>query len=108
NVAVFPISKTGGLGEAVSVVQHSGSSVNKQRQGEPHAHSINLDPDNRFAIAADLGIDKLLVYHFNSESGALTPNDPPFTRAPEGGGPRHIAFHPDGKRLFANNELSNT
>jgi 6-phosphogluconolactonase len=108
SAACLPIRDDGTLGEATSFVQHQGSSVNPQRQEKPHAHSVNLDPANRFAIVADLGLDKLLVYKFDAEKGTLTPNDPPYVELPAGGGPRHFAFHPNGKFAFANNEMASS
>src|ERR1035438_542126 len=74
SVAVFPVHDDGSLGEASGFVQHSGSSVNPLRQEGPHAHSVNVSPDNRFVLVADLGIDKVLVYHFDSVKGTLAPN----------------------------------
>src|SRR5262245_16282256 len=64
SACVLPITADGKLGEATSVIQHKGSSVNPKRQEAPHAHSINLDPANRFAFVADLGLDKVMVYRF--------------------------------------------
>src|SRR5262249_54696744 len=83
-----------------------GSSVNQQRQAGPHAHSINVSADNRFAIAADLGLDKLLVYKLDPAKGTLTANDPAFTKTPAGGGPRHFAFHPNGRFAYNCNEIA--
>ena len=57
SVAALPVQADGSLGEATSFVQHEGSSVNPKRQKAPYAHSIVISPDNRFALAADLGID---------------------------------------------------
>lgn len=108
NVAVLPIQNDGSLGPASCVVQHFGWSQNPQRQGEPHAHSINLDAANRFAVAADLGTDKLMIYQFDAAQGKLEPADTPFVLAEPGSGPRHFAFHPDGRRAFAINELLQT
>lgn len=108
SVACLPINSDGSLRPATSFIQHHGSSVDRSRQEGPHAHSINLDPHNRFAIVADLGLDKLLVYRFDPAKGSLTPNDPPSTSLPAGGGPRHFAFHPDGRHAYANNEMSST
>jgi 6-phosphogluconolactonase len=108
SVAVLPIASDGKLDPPCSTVQHTGASVNPQRQKEPHAHSINLDRDNRFAFAADLGLDKILVYRFDGQSGKLTPNDPPHATVAPGSGPRHFAFHPTGKFAFANNEMTST
>jgi 6-phosphogluconolactonase len=89
-------------------VQHTGTSVNKDRQEGPHAHSINLDAANRFAVVADLGLDKVLVYKYDPAKGTLTANDPPaFLDAP-GSGPRHFAFHPNGHNAYVINELAST
>jgi 6-phosphogluconolactonase len=108
SVAVFPLLKDGQLGEASAFVQHQGKSVNPERQQSPHAHWIETTVDNRFAIAADLGIDELLVYRFDARRGSLAPNDPPFAKVKPGAGPRHVAFHPGGKFAYAVNELNST
>jgi 6-phosphogluconolactonase len=108
SACVHPIQKDGRLGKATAFQQHHGSSVNKSRQNEPHAHSINLDPANRFAFVADLGLDKVLVYRFDADKGTLTPNDPPAAAVAGGSGPRHFAFHPNGKFAYVINELKNT
>ncbi len=108
SVAVFPILKDGHLGEASSVVQHAGSGPNHERQEGPHAHWIEVTPDNRFAVAADLGLDQLLVYRFDAEKGALSPNDPPFAKVEPGSGPRHFALHPNGKFAYVVDELKST
>ncbi|HEY2841598.1 MAG TPA: lactonase family protein [Pirellulales bacterium] len=108
SVASLPIKPDGSLGEAASFIQHKGSSVDPARQKEPHAHSANFDPANRFAIVADLGLDKLLVYRVDPQKAKLAPNDPPFATTPAGGGPRHLAFHPNGKFAYANNEMTSS
>ncbi|HKI37861.1 MAG TPA: beta-propeller fold lactonase family protein [Gemmataceae bacterium] len=108
SVAVLPIKDDGSLGEATAFVQHKGSSVDKGRQEGPHAHSINLDKANHYAVAADLGLDKLLVYKFDAAKGTLTPNDPPAMDTPPGAGPRHFAFHPDGKHAYFCGEMDST
>ncbi len=107
-VASLPIAEDGSLQPAVSVIQHSGSSVDPARQQGPHAHSINIDAGNRFAIAADLGLDKLLVYRLDPAKHTLVPNDPPSVSVKPGSGPRHFAFHPNGKFAYANNEMAST
>jgi 6-phosphogluconolactonase len=108
SVAVLPIGGDGRLGPSTAFRQHAGSSVNAQRQQGPHAHSINLDAANRFAVAADLGLDELLVYRFDAAAGALAANEPPFTKLAPGSGPRHFAFHPDGKHAYVINEMKLT
>ncbi len=108
SVAAVPIAEDGRLREATGFVQHEGSSVNKRRQSDPHAHSINVDPGNRFAFAADLGLDKVLVYRLDPTKGTLTPNDPPAAKVAPGSGPRHFAFHPSGRYAYVINELLST
>jgi 6-phosphogluconolactonase len=108
SVAVFPVRPNGDIGESSAFVQHTGSSINKERQAGPHAHWIETTPDNRFAIAVDLGLDKLLVYRFDATKGSLTPNDPPYASLDPGAGPRHLAFHPNGKLAYVVNELQST
>ncbi|MBI4604583.1 MAG: lactonase family protein [Planctomycetes bacterium] len=105
SVASLPIGADGKLGAAASVIQHKGSSVNPRRQEGPHAHSINLDRANRFAFAADLGLDKVLVYRFDAAKGTLEPHDPPAAALKPGAGPRHFAFHPAGRHAYVINEL---
>lgn len=107
-VESLPVGPDGRLGEPASVIQHTGKSVDASRQAGPHAHSINFDPANRFAFAADLGLDKILIYRFDAATGKLTPNDPPFTSVAPGSGPRHFAFHPDGKHAFVICEMGMT
>jgi 6-phosphogluconolactonase len=98
----------GKLGEASSFVQHTGHGTNPQRQEGPHAHSIDLSPDNRFAMVDDLGLDELLVYKFDSAKGSLAPNDPPFTKVAAGSGPRHFVLRPDGKFAYVISEMGHT
>jgi len=105
NVAVFPIHPDGRLGEATGFVQHTGSGPNHDRQEGPHAHWIEVTPDNRYAIVADLGLDELLVYHFDAAKGLLKPNHPPFIKIAPGSGPRHFAFHPNGVRAYVIDEM---
>jgi 6-phosphogluconolactonase len=108
SVAVLPVGEDGTLAEATDFKQHSGHSVNTQRQAGPHAHFVTLDPANRFALVCDLGLDQVLIYKFDAERGKLMPNDPPFTSLKAGAGPRHLAFHPDGEFVYVINELDST
>ena len=106
--ACLPIGGDGQLGEATAAIQHKGKSANPQRQDAPHAHSINLDPANRFAFCADLGLDQVLIYRFDAAKGSLTANDPPAGIVAPGSGPRHFAMQPAGKFAYVINEMANT
>ncbi|MDQ3062107.1 MAG: lactonase family protein [Acidobacteriota bacterium] len=109
NVAVFPVGKDGKLGASIDLEQHSGSGANKERQEAAHAHSIMLDENNRFVFANDLGIDKVMIYEFDKQSGKLKPNSAqPFYQTKAGAGPRHFKFHPNEKFAFVINELDMT
>ena len=108
SIAALPIHPDGSLGEAATTIQHTGSSVNPQRQAGPHAHFICPSPDNRFALNCDLGLDQVLVYRLDADAAALTSNDPPFAAVAPGAGPRHLAFSPDGKFVYVINEMGST
>ncbi len=108
SASIIPIQADGSLGEPGTVVQHEGSGANPRRQKGPHAHSINVSPDNRFAYVADLGIDKVMIYRLDAERSTLVENDPPFVRLAPGAGPRHFVFHPNGEYAYVINELNAT
>lgn len=108
SIAAFPVLADGKLGEASVFVQHTGHGTNPERQEGPHAHSIDLSPDNRFAMVDDLGLDELLVYKFDSTKGSLTPNDPPFAKLDPGAGPRHFVLGTDGKFGYVVSEMGHT
>jgi 6-phosphogluconolactonase len=105
-VSVLPILSDGALGEMTDLIQHHGSGPNSERQEGPHAHSATFTPDQRFAIVADLGIDALQVYAFDSAAGRLLAPTRVSTRP--GAGPRFKVFHPNGQYVYVAHELDNT
>ena len=108
SLVVFPVHENGSLGEASAFVQHTGSSVDPQRQKGPHAHSVYASPDNRFVLANDLGLDHVMVYRLDAAKGTLTANQPPFAKLAPGSGPRHLAFGKDGKFVYVLSEMMAT
>ena len=108
SASVIPIKANGRLAKPTGFVQHQGSSVNPRRQKRPHAHSINVSPDNRFAFVADLGIDKIMIYRLDVEKGTIVANSPAFAKVKPGAGPRHFVFGPSGKFAYVINELDCT
>lgn len=108
NVSVFPIGPDGKLGDSTAFIQHQGSSVNQERQAGPHAHGVYLDAGNRIAVVSDLGLDRLMIYRFDPAKGTLAANDPAFAAVRAGAGPRHFAFHPNGRLAFVINEIDST
>ncbi len=109
NVVVFPILPDGKLGEHTADVKDAGTlGPNKERQEAPHAHWVQVSPDNRFVLVSDLGLDAILIYRFDATKGTLSPNDPPFGKLAPGAGPRHIAFSRNGKFVYVVSELNST
>jgi 6-phosphogluconolactonase len=108
SIASFPVHEDGSLGTASGFVQHSGSGPNKERQEGPHAHWIGTSPDNRFALAVDLGLDQVIVYGFDSSKGTFLPMLSGFAKLKPGAGPRHLAFHPNGKFAYVLSEMDSS
>jgi 6-phosphogluconolactonase len=105
-VEVLSLAQDGSLGQQTAFVQHTGSSIHA-RQNKPYAHWIGTDPSNRFALVADLGTDRIVVYKFDAATGTLAPHDPPAVKVAGGMGPRHLVFHPNGKWVYGTAELAN-
>ncbi|MDB4662198.1 lactonase family protein [Verrucomicrobiales bacterium] len=120
SVAVLPINKDGSLAEASDFKQDEGTvgptvatnappgSFAFSGHDQVHAHMIESDPSGRFVLHVDLGLDKIFIWKFDSENGKLTPNTPHSVSLPPGDGPRHFAFHPDGKWLYSLQEEGST
>lgn len=111
SIVALPVHSDGTLGDASSFIEHTGSSVDPQRQAGPHAHSVDISPDNRYLIVNDLGLDETLVYRFDAAKGQLTPNGPgpaKSARMAPGSGPRHLAFSPSGDFAYVLNEMAST
>jgi 6-phosphogluconolactonase len=105
NVAVLRVLGDGSLGAATDMQQNQGSSINSERQQGPHAHCIELGPNNRFAYICDLGTDKIMIFRFDRKRGKLLPAKTPWVQTKPGAGPRHITFHPSGKYAYVMNEM---
>jgi 6-phosphogluconolactonase len=108
NFALVPVGPGGRLQPATAVLTHTGSGPNRERQEAPHAHAVVFDPTNRFLLGADLGTDRVWSYRFTARTGGAVPNAPPGAPVAAGAGPRHLAWHPNGRFLFSVNELLST
>jgi len=118
--AVLPIGTNGELGAATDVKHHDGVLGPGRAASAPpgsfawsghdrtHSHMILPDPSGRFVLAADLGTDRLLIWKFDADAGKLIPNDPPSVPVAPGDGPRHFAFHPNGRILYSLQEEGST
>ena len=108
SVSSYHVLPDGSLSKCVSHFQFTGSGPYKGRQERPHTHSANITPDGKWVLVNDLGIDRIFIYHLNESTAEMTPADPPFWAAKPGSGPRHLAFHPNGKWIYSVNELTST
>lgn len=106
NVVSYPIHDDGRLGPVASKVQHGGSSVNPQRQTHPHPHGIYPGPTPGRVYAPDLGTDQVMIHRLDVASGRLSPHVPAHAATEAGGGPRHLAFHPNGRYAYVNLEIT--
>jgi len=108
SVALLPIAKGGELAPATSVDQHRGHGPDAERQEAAHAHCIVSDPSNRFALAADLGLDRVMLYRLDAGAGTLQRVEEGDAALAPGAGPRHIAFHPKRSLVYVVGELDST
>jgi 6-phosphogluconolactonase len=106
SVTVLRIKDDGSLGEQTAFMKHIGKGKDPSFQSKAHPHSIDVSPDNRYAIVSDLGVDKVFAYRFDAATGALSPDNPPFVEADPGSGPRHFVFDAAGKFGYALQEMS--
>ncbi|GAO43628.1 lactonase family protein [Flavihumibacter petaseus] len=108
SLVAYPLLIDGSLADKQQLIQHTGKGTNPDRQEGPHVHSTTITPDGRYVLVCDLGLDKIFTYKFNSEADqtALSAANPPFAATAPGDGPRHIAFHPNGRWFFEMGEMS--
>jgi len=108
SISAIGLNKNGSLDSAViQSIQHTGSSIDRDNQAGPHAHSIISTPDNRFVLSTDLGSDRIYLYHYDSnKQESLVPSEPGFVSVKPGSGPRHIYFHPNGNYVYIVNEIA--
>ena len=119
-VAALPIGSNGKLGAATDIKHDQGTvgsihaasappgSFAISGHDSPHAHMIHADPSGQFVLATDLGLDQIFIWKFDATAGTLSANNPPAVSLPSGDGPRHFAFHPNGRWLYSLQEESST
>jgi 6-phosphogluconolactonase len=108
SVAALPVETNGTLDPASSVIQHRGSSVNRERQAGPHAHCVAVDPAQHRVFVCDLGLDKVMIYRLSETDGKLTPEEIPSAGLKPGSGPRHIVFSSDRRHAYVLSEMGAT
>jgi 6-phosphogluconolactonase len=106
SITILRIKEDGSIGEQTAFMKHIGSGKDPAFQSKAHPHSIDLSPDNKYAVVSDLGVDKLFIYKFDPSTGVLSPDQPPFVQAEAGGGPRHFTFDSAGRFGYSLHEMS--
>ena len=104
-VMSLPVMPDGSVGRPVSSQRHYGRGPLPE-QATPHAHSVAMDGSRHFVVSADLGADRIFVHRFHDAARSLTEGKPPFEATPPGSGPRHLVFHPNGRFLYVNTQMS--
>jgi 6-phosphogluconolactonase len=107
SVVVLPVDADGRLGPVSHFQQHVGSGPGPTQKG-PHAHWVDFDLPGRRVLVADKGIDKVMIYRLDADTGKLVPNAPAFGSLHAGAAPRHLAFHPSGRYAYVNGEADMT
>jgi 6-phosphogluconolactonase len=120
SVAVLPVLPDGRLGAAADIKSGTGNLGPTKATNAPpggfaqsghdrtHAHMIQADSSGHFVLHVDLGLDKIFVWKFDAQKGALTPGETPAVSLPPGDGPRHFHFHPNGRWLYSIQEEAST
>jgi 6-phosphogluconolactonase len=108
SIGSYPVGDDGLLSQATGFFQNKGAGSMPQRQDGPHAHCVAISPDDRFALVADLGLDEVLLYRLNAATARMEANDPRFVKVAPASGPRHLAFHPNGRFLYLINEMGSS
>ncbi len=106
DLAVYPVTQSGGVAEPVQVIKHTGKSINTERQEAPHVHTTVLSPDENFLLVTDLGTDELYAYAYNKNEKNTPLKLTEKIKVAAGGGPRHLAFNKAGNKIYLVNELS--
>lgn len=108
SIVQYQILPDGSLGQNWYFQQFYGSSINSKRQQAPHAHYINITVDNKFALTADLGTDRVMVHQLDQQGKLQVYESQPHFDLPPGSGPRHLEFHTNNRWLYVLNELNST
>ncbi|SFE76813.1 6-phosphogluconolactonase [Paenibacillus algorifonticola] len=105
-ISLVALTDNGEVGELLDIAQHTGVGQHPERQNQPHPHSIQFSPDGRFLFSPDLGIDRIMAYRIDDQAQKLVFHGETVLHA--GAGPRHMAFHPNGKFAYVINEVDST
>lgn len=119
-VAVLPVRPNGELGAATDIKHDTATSGPARATSappgsfaisghdKPHAHMVQSDAAGKFVFASDLGLDQIFIWKFDVDTGKLSPAPQASVPLPPGDGPRHFAFHPNGRWFYSLQEEAST
>ncbi len=108
-ISLFALAADGSLAGAPRTIRFKGHGPDRERQEQPHLHSVVFTPDNRTLLACDLGLDRIHCFPLDPEARGTAAVDT--DRCSDlairpGAGPRHLRFRPDGRFAYLIGELS--
>ena len=112
SISTYTIEPDGSLSQPVDRIDYKDKKFGTRgpvaaRQDVPHPHSTRISPDNRFLLVNDLGSDEISVFAIDPLTARLGPPTL-YTNDRPGSGPRHLAFHPNGRWVYSINEIDST
>ena len=108
SISVLGKNADGSIGDVKQLVEHTGKSINANRQEAAHAHMVCFSPDKKYVLANDLGTDKVYVYQYNPNSATEVLTLKSSIDVKPGSGPRHLIFSKDGKYVYLLQEMNGT
>ncbi|MCD7963381.1 MAG: lactonase family protein [Rikenellaceae bacterium] len=107
SISVFCIEENGTISNEKQIIKFTGHGTYPERQEQPHIHCIVFTPDGEYVFATDLGTDHIYRYELDYSNKEKFINEQSLKKykMKNGAGPRHMCFHPDGKKVFLINEL---
>ena len=107
-LSVHPLGEDGRVEPVSTLVQLHGRGVNTITLERPFPHSIRPDASGKRVLACDMGLDRVMVYDLDEQTGRLEPSPHPFAQLSSGSGPRHLAIHANNRWVYTVNELDST
>ena len=109
NIAQFYRFADGRLSNVRQLIQHEGSSTNKERQEKAHVHGVFFNPEGNYLFTPDLGMDQVSIYPYKATTTPTLQTDKNLLlQSTPGSGPRHITFSKNGQLVYLVEELTGT
>lgn len=104
-ITILSLNEDGSVGSIKEELFHKGLGSIAERNFRPHVNCVKMTRDNKYLLAADLGMDHVNVYRLDHRTGKIRLVD--VIRSEMESAPRHVKFSKDGKFLYIVHELKN-